>query len=100
VGVDAVVARLSPVAHVGVHAVGENTALAPVGSPEAEKATDCAVPETSAALRVLETEAPWVTDLLPPFVSEKSNAVDTGVTVKLKLVVLVTPPPVPVTVRV
>jgi len=41
-----------------------------------------------------------VTDLLPPFVSEKSKAVDAGVTVKLKLVVLVTPPPVPVTVRV
>ena len=57
-GVDGVVARLSPVAHVGVHVVGEKVAVAPVGSPEAEKATDWAVPETSAALRVLETEAP------------------------------------------
>ena len=57
-GVDAVVERLSPVEHVGVHAVGEKAAVAPVGSPEAEKATDWAVPETSAALRVLETEAP------------------------------------------
>ena len=99
-GVDGVVARLSPMEHVGVHAVGEKAAVAPAGTPEAEKATACAVPETSAALRVLATEAPWVTDLLPPFVSEKSNAVDAGVTVKLKLVVLVTPPPVPVTVRV
>ena len=57
-GVDAVVERLSPVAHVGVHAVGENTALAPVGSPVAEKATDWVAPEISAALIVLETEAP------------------------------------------
>ena len=57
-GVDDVVERLSPVEHVGVHAVGENTAVAPVGSPEAEKATACAVPETRAALTVLETEAP------------------------------------------
>src|SRR5437773_2528612 len=61
------------VEQLGEHAVGENTAVAPVGSPEAEKATAWAVPETSAALRVLETEAPWVTDLLPPFVSEKSK---------------------------
>ena len=61
------------VEQVGEHVVEENDALAPVGSPEAEKATDCAVPETSAALMVLETEAPRVTDLLPPFVSEKSK---------------------------
>ena len=99
-GVELVVAMVRLVEQLGEHAVGENVAVAPVGNPAAEKETACAVPETSAALRVLETEAPWVTDLLPPFVSEKSKAVDTGVTVKLKLVVLVTPPPVPVTVRV
>ena len=58
VGVDDVVEIVSPLEHVGVHAVGEKAAVAPVGTPEAEKATDCAVPETSAALRVLETEAP------------------------------------------
>ena len=46
------------VEQVGEHAVEENDALAPVGSPEAEKDTDCAVPETSVALMVLETEAP------------------------------------------
>src|SRR5213592_4641480 len=61
------------VEQVGVHTVGENDAVAPVGSPEAEKATDCAVPDTSAALMELETEAPWFTDLLPPFVSAKSK---------------------------
>src|SRR5437867_6988487 len=64
---------VSPLEHVGVHAVGENAAVAPEGSPEAEKATDCAVPDTSAALMELETEAPWFTDLLPPFVSAKSK---------------------------
>jgi len=29
------------------------------------------VPDTSAALMELETEAPWLTDLLPSFVREK-----------------------------
>ena len=99
-GVDDVVEIVSPLEHVGVHAVGENAAVAPEGNPEAEKDTDCAVPDTSAALMELETEAPWFTDLLPPFVSEKLKEVVAGFTVKLKLVVLVTPPPVPVTVMV
>src|SRR2546425_486751 len=93
VGVDDVVEIVSPLEHVGVHAVGENAAVAPEGSPEAEKATDCAVPETSAALMELETWSPWITDLLPPFVSEKLKEVGAGFTVRLKLVVLVTPDP-------
>src|SRR6266568_5227552 len=88
------------VEQVGEHVVEENDALAPVGSPEAEKATDCAVPETSVALMVLETEAPWLTDLLPSFVREKLKEEEAGFTVKLKLVVLVIPPPFPVTVMV
>src|SRR5438034_1082775 len=74
VGVVDVVEIVSPLEQVGVHAVGENTAVAPEGSPEAEKATACAVPEISAALMVLATEAPWFTDLLPPFVSAKLKA--------------------------
>src|SRR5437867_2352086 len=61
------------VEQVGVHAVGENDAVAPVGNPEAEKVTACAVPDTSAALMELETGAPWFTALLPPFVSAKSK---------------------------
>ena len=73
-GVDDVVEIVSPLEHVGVHAVGENDAVAPEGNPEAEKDTDCAVPDTSAALMELETEAPWFTDLLPPFVSAKLKA--------------------------
>ena len=101
VGVEVVVERVRPVEQVGKHAVDENDAVAPVGSPAAEKETACAVPETSVALVVVETEAPWVTALPPPLVREKSKAVEgglTGFTVKLKLVVRVTPPPVPVTV--
>ena len=77
--------------------MGVKTAVAPVGTPEAEKETACAVPETRVAPMELETEAPWVTDLLPPFVREKLKEVDAGLTVKLKLVVWVTPPAVPVT---
>ena len=97
---DGTVERVRVVEQVGVHAVGENATVAPVGNSEAEKDTDCVVPETSMALRVLETEVPWATDLLPPLVREKVKGVTAGLTVRLKLVVLVTPPPVPVTVMV
>ena len=74
VGVVEDVLIVKVVEQVGEHAVEENNALAPVGNPEAEKDTDCVVPDTSAALMELETEAPWLTDLLPPFVSEKLKA--------------------------
>src|SRR5206468_8120541 len=97
VGVVEDVLIVKVVEQVGEHAVEENNALAPVGNPEAEKDTDCVVPDTSAALMELETEAPWLTDLLPPFVSEKLKEVGAGSTVKLKLAASVTPPPMPVT---
>jgi len=58
VGVEATVERVRVVEQVGEHAVEENAAVAPVGSPAAEKETACVVPETSAALVVLETAAP------------------------------------------
>src|SRR5213080_4657166 len=47
---------------------------------------------------VFVTEEPRVTDLSPPFAREKSNAA--AVTVRVKVVVLCTPPPSPVTVMV
>ena len=97
---DAVVEMVRVVEQVGEHVAGKNDAVALVGNPAAEKDADCVVPETSVALMVLETEAPWVTDLLPPLVREKVKGVTAGLTVRLKLVVLVTPPPVPVTVMV
>ena len=58
VGVDADVVTVSVDEQVGLHEAGENAAVAPVGSPEAEKDTDCAVPETSAAVIVLDTDCP------------------------------------------
>ena len=54
-------------------AVEEKAAVAPVGSPAAENETACVVPATSVVLVVVETEAPWVTALLPPFVRAKSK---------------------------
>src|SRR5439155_1650496 len=100
VGVDDVVEIVSPLEHVGEHAVGENAAVAPEGSPEAEKDTACAVPETSAALMELVTEIGRATGRLRALAREKSKEVDAGFTVKLKVVVLLTPAPVPVTVTV
>ncbi len=44
---------------------------------------------------VLVTDDPRLTDLLPPLVREKLNA---ATTVRLKVVVFETPPPVPLTV--
>src|SRR6266496_6596552 len=70
-GVDAVVARVRVVVQVGVHAVGENVALAPAGSPEAEKETDRDFPESRVVVMVLEAVAPCTTDWLPPLAREK-----------------------------
>ena len=55
---EAAAERVRVVEQVGEHAVGKNGAVAPVGSPAAEKETARAVPETSVALIALETEAP------------------------------------------
>src|SRR5436189_4806142 len=67
VGVLAEVVRVRVVEHVGVQEVLEKKALAPVGSPEAEKVTGCEVPETRVAVMVFVTDEPWVTDLSPPY---------------------------------
>ena len=53
--------------------------------------------DTSVAVIVLVTDAPWTTDLLPPFESEKSND-GAAFTVSVNEVVRTTLPPVPVTV--
>src|SRR2546425_536908 len=83
------------VAQVGTQVVGEKVAVAPAGSPEAEKDTDCDAPESKVAVMVLETVAPWVTDWSPLLASEKSKG---AVTVKVKLVGWLSSPAVPVTV--
>ena len=58
VGVDADVVRVNVDEHVGLHDPGEKAAVAPVGRPEAEKDTDCEVPETRVAVIVLDTDCP------------------------------------------
>ena len=99
--VDAMVESVRVVAQVGTQVVGEKVAVAPAGSPEAEKDTDCDVPESKVAVMVLETVAPWTTDWFPLLVREKSKGGGGAVTVKVKLVVRVSPPAaVPVTVMV
>src|SRR5438093_10654274 len=90
-GVDAVVVSVRVVAQVGVHAVGEKVALAPAGSPEVEKDTDCDVPESKVAVMVLETVAPCTTDRLPPLAREKSMGRASCGTVRVKVVVRVRP---------
>ena len=58
VGVDAAVVRVNVEEHVGLHDAGENAAVVPVGRPEAENVTDCAVPDTRVAVIVLDTACP------------------------------------------
>ena len=57
-GVEAEVVRVTVEEQVGLHDAGEKAAVAPAGKPEAEKDTDCAVPETSVAVMVLEADCP------------------------------------------
>ena len=95
--VDAMVESVRVVAQVGTQVVGEKVAVAPAGSPEAEKDTDCDVPESKVAVMVLETVAPWTTVWSPLLASEKSKG---AVTVKVKLVGWLSSPAVPVTVMV
>src|SRR5438034_1350813 len=85
VGVEVVVDSVRVVVQVGVHAVAEKVAVAPAGSPEAEKSTDCDVPESRVAVMVLEAVAPCTTDWSPPLLSEKSKTGGGAVTVKVKV---------------
>jgi hypothetical protein len=57
-GVDAEVVRVNVDEHAVLHDPGENAAVAPVGRPETENDTDRAVPETSVAVIVLDTDRP------------------------------------------
>jgi hypothetical protein len=79
VGVDAEVVSVTVDEQVGLHEAGENAAVAPVGRPDAEKETACAVPETSVAVIVLVADCPWTTVLFPPLESEKSKVGGGGV---------------------
>src|SRR5438132_8899126 len=73
-GVVAIMQEVFLLAQVGAHAVRENAAVAPVGSPETVKATACTLSESRVAVIALETAAPWAIDWLPPLVKAKSKA--------------------------
>lgn len=68
VGVVALVLRVRVVVQVGVQDVGEEDAVVPVGSPDAENATE-----------VLVVDCPLVTVPAPPFDIEKLNVPGLGV---------------------
>jgi hypothetical protein len=61
VGVDADVVTVSVEEQVGLHDAGEKKAAAPDGRPDAEKETDCAVPETRVAVIALDADCPCTT---------------------------------------
>lgn len=58
VGVEGDVVRVIVEEQLGAHEVGENEAVVPVGSPEAENETDWDAPDTMAALTELVTDEP------------------------------------------
>ena len=58
---DAEAVRVNDDEHAGLHDPKEKEAVAPAGRPEAEKDTDCEVPETKVAVIVLDTDCPWTT---------------------------------------
>ena len=94
-GVDPLVLRVSVEEQLRLQLFGEKEAVVPEGNPEAENVTGCVLPETNVALIALVTDEPAVTDLFPELESEKSNVWSTA---RLKIVVLLTPVPVPLTV--
>ena len=57
-GVDAVVARVTVGEQAALHDAGKKVAVAPTGKPDAEKDTDCAVPETSVSVMVVDADSP------------------------------------------
>jgi hypothetical protein len=52
----------------GVQEEGENKAVAPVGSPDAVKETNCELLETSVAIIMFEPDKFWVTLISPVLV--------------------------------
>ena len=76
----------------GVQDAGVNVALAPAGSPPAEKLTGPAVPAVFVVVMVVKfcVVSPWGTVILPELASEKLKLISTAA---LSVAVL---PPVPV----
>ena len=74
-GVDAVVLIVSVVEQVGLQLVWLKAAVAPLGSPEAEKFTVCVGLPVRVAVIIVLPEAPGVTVTSPEFPSVKLNVV-------------------------
>jgi hypothetical protein len=71
VGVEAEVATVSMLEQVGLQVFCEKEALAPEGSPDAEKEIGADDPVIRFAVIVLVAEAPWAADRLIELASEK-----------------------------
>lgn len=93
-GADELVETVRVVEHVGLHEAEENEAVVLVGRPDTEKETELVVPAESDAVMTLATDSPAVTDLEPSSKRAKSNGI--AFIARVKVVVLVTPPPIPV----
>ena len=74
-GVDVAVTMVRVVEQVGLQPVGENAAVAPVGSPAAKKETDGDCPDSRVAVMVLVTEEPWVTGGGSPLLEREKSEV-------------------------
>ena len=67
--------KVNTVEQVGLHDIGENEAVTPVGNPVTEYETASVVPDTKVAIIVFEVELPCVTTIFPEFDNEKSNCI-------------------------
>ena len=83
---------------VGVQLVGLKDLLTPNGNPEAVNVTAWAVPAVLVAVIVVLAVPGAVSVRSPPLEREKLNPVGGAFTVKVKFVVRLIPPPLPVTV--
>jgi hypothetical protein len=73
-GVEVAVATVNRLEQVGLQVFREKEALAPEGSPDAEKETAWGDPLSRFAVIVLVAADPWATDRLVEFASEKLKA--------------------------
>jgi hypothetical protein len=84
------------VLHVAVQLVGENDAVTPEGTPEAEKETEGAAPDVSVAVIELVIALPATTDTFVGL-ADSVNEVAGELIVNETVAVAEEPPPVPVT---
>ena len=69
-GADSIAAKVKVVEQVGLHEVGENEGVTPLGNPVMVYETACEVPETKLAVIAFVTEPPRTKSLSPAFVKK------------------------------